>query len=229
MQVIKIVKFVFTLVGALLLALSAYLFEDTRTFVSEGEHGTGTVIDLLRSGEGTYAPRVRFETPEERVVEFTSSTSANPPAYEVGEEVDVIYPADRPVDARISGFMTLWGGALITGILGAVFFLIGGGMIVYGLLRNNRKAWLEKHGVAVKARLQQVERNMALEANGRHPFRISAQWKDPATQRIHIFLSENLWFDPSEYLAGQETVTVLINRDDPRKHHMDISFLPSMA
>jgi hypothetical protein len=229
MQALKIVKYVFTIVGILVLAISAYLFQDTRSFVRDGAHATGTVIDLLRTINGTYAPRVRFETPDERVIEFTSSTSANPPAYQQEEQVEVIYPADRPGDARISGFMTLWGASLITGILGGVFFLIGGGLFAFGLLRSNRKAWLEKHGISVKARVQQVELNTALESNGRNPYRISAQWKDPATNKIHVFLSDNLWFDPSEYLAGRETVTVLIKRDDPRKHHMDTTFLPTLA
>lgn len=229
MQALKIIKYVFTIVGILLLATSAYLFQDTRTFVRDGAHTTGMVIDLLRSNNGTYAPRVRFRTADERVIEFTSSTSANPPAYQQEEQVEVIYPVDRPGDARISGFMTLWGASLITGILGGVFFLIGGGLLAYGLLRSNRKAWLEKHGIPVTARLQQVELNTALESNGRNPYRISAQWKDPTTNRIHIFRSDNLWFDPSEFLAGQETVTVLIKRDDPRKHYMDITFLPTLA
>ncbi len=45
---------------------------------------------------------------------------------------------------------------------------------------------------------------------------------------VHVFKSQNLWFDPSAYV-NTDTVAVYIDEDNPRKCCMDISFLPKLA
>ncbi|MBQ3240682.1 MAG: hypothetical protein IJB00_05795 [Akkermansia sp.] len=42
----------------------------------------------------------------EQVYTIRSSLSSNPPAYEVGEKVEMLYPADKPEDAVPN---TFWG------------------------------------------------------------------------------------------------------------------------
>jgi hypothetical protein len=59
-------------------------------------------------------------------------------------------------------------------------------------------------------------------------YRICAQWTNPVTSEIHIFNSENIWFDPADHINTDE-VTVLIERDNPKKYYVDISFLPKVA
>jgi len=59
-------------------------------------------------------------------------------SYDKGEKVEVYYLPSKPRRAEINGFFSLWGGTTIVGVLGVVFFLIGGGMIVATTLKARR-------------------------------------------------------------------------------------------
>jgi len=71
------------------------------------------------------------------------------------------------------------------------------------------------------------DRNTGVEINGQNPWRISSQWLDPKTNMVRIFHSENLWFDPSGFMKRKK-VTVLLDPNNPKRYHMDISFLPDV-
>jgi hypothetical protein len=63
--------------------------------------------------------------------------------------------------------------------------------------------------------------------NGRSPYQIISQAPDPASNTVRVFESENIWFDPSEYIKS-ETIDVLLHPENPKKYVMDISFLPKL-
>jgi hypothetical protein len=83
-------------------------------------------------------------------------------------------------------------------------------------------------GVPVDADLQGVDTNTSLTVNGRNPFRITAQWQDPATSRVYVFVSHNIWFDPSKYVTGKN-IRVYIAPGNPKRYYVDLSFLPQLA
>ncbi|MDX1757914.1 MAG: DUF3592 domain-containing protein, partial [Marinobacter sp.] len=163
-----------------------------------------------------------------RQVEFKSSTGSNPPSYSRGELVPVLYEAENPASARINGFFSLWGGALIVGVLGLIFGGIGGGLLLQGALKQRSQAHLKQHGVQIHALVQNVEHNTGLKVNGRSPYRIVCQWQHPQTGQIHVFRSDNLWFDPSAHLPG-DTVPVLVDEANLKNYWVDTSFLPQVA
>ena len=44
---------------------------------------------------------------------------------------------------------------------------------------------------------------------------------------MRIFHSENLWFDPTRFVKRKQ-VTVLLDPNNPKRYHMDTSFLPEV-
>ena len=70
-----------------------------------------------------------------------------------------------------------------------------------------------------------VELNTNLEVNGRHPFCVLTQWKNPLTNAMHIFHSDNIWFDPPKYLEDTKII-VYMEKNNPKKYYLDLSFLP---
>jgi hypothetical protein len=50
--------------------------------------------------------------------------------------------------------------------------------------------------------------------NGRSPYRIYSQWQNPQTREVHVFKSECISFDPTEYVKG-EAIEVLIDPKTP--------------
>ncbi|MDV3504913.1 hypothetical protein [Marinobacter sp. M-5] len=61
--------------------------------------------------------------------------------------------------ARIDGFFSLWGIALIVGGIGAVFFPVGAGMFVVPALRNGKAETLVQSGQLVQGGYQRVGQN----------------------------------------------------------------------
>jgi hypothetical protein len=231
MRVIAIVKYVFTAVGILILGLAAYFYLDARSFVAESIETDGTVVrlDPVRSDNGTtYRPTVAFRTAQGEEIEFTSSTSSNPPAYARGESVRVLYRPAEPHSARINSYLFLWGASTAMTFLGGIFLAIGGGIILWTRVKRGRDDELRRSGVPIETEFQTVELNESLTVNGRHPFRVVTQWHNPATAKVHVFTSNNLWFNPTEYIKAKN-ITVYIERNNPKKYYVDLSFLPELA
>jgi hypothetical protein len=68
-------------------------------------------------------PVVEFTSADGTQRKFEDSTGSKPPAYEVGERVEVLYRADSPEDAKINSFSSLW---LLPLIFGGLGLLIAG-------------------------------------------------------------------------------------------------------
>lgn len=231
MKTLNIIKYVFAIVGACMLAGAFALYSSTSSFLERAVTTQGTVVELIRSRSSdsiSYYPIVEFTTTSGHAVEFQSNSGSNPPSYNRGEQVSVIYESSAPESAKIDSFFSLWGGATIVGGIGLVFGLIGGGMLAYGVVKRRSNAHLQKNGVEIQADFQGVEHNTSLTVNGRSPFNIVCQWLHPQTGELYIFRSENLWFDPSDHVE-YEKIPVLVDESNLKKYWVDTSFLPKLA
>jgi hypothetical protein len=118
---------------ALLVAgVSAYF---THSFKSAAIQTDGVVINLLESngsdGGTMYSPVFAFSDQNGETHEIHSSFASYPPSHSKGEKVIVYYPSDAPKNAKLDGFFSMWGLAVIAGIcsvsnyvMGLVFLLI---------------------------------------------------------------------------------------------------------
>jgi hypothetical protein len=108
----------------------------TRAFIAKAVETTGEVVELeeepaTEPGEPlTYRPVVSFVLDSKQRVRFKSMVHSNPPAYDVGESVSVLYEPNRPHEARIRSFTSLWLLALILIGLGLIFSVLGAGLLV---------------------------------------------------------------------------------------------------
>lgn len=233
----KVFLGIFLLLGLGMLAGGVYSFQSSQRFVAAAEMTTGSVVDLerreSRDSDGnrsiTYYPVVRYRLPNGGDHQFRSSTGSNPPSYRQGEEVEVLYLPDDPYQARINGFFSLWGLPVILSGMGLVFAGLPGALLFFSLRRRRIVEQVKASGKPVLATITGAERNTSLKVNGRSPFRISAQWESPTTGKLHVFHSDNLWFDPGEHLPEDKSVTVFIDANDPSRYWMDTRFLPELA
>ncbi len=233
-----LVQRLFLGLGVLGLVGAAFWANHTRSFLAHASHATGTVVNLVgrssgQSGSGqgrqaTWAPEVQFVSPDGRVHTFVSSTSSSPPAYDRGESVDVLFEASNPDGAKINGFISLWGGPLIITIMCSIFAAIGAVMLLVRRMGERKKSQLLVNGRPVQADIQSAQQNTRITVNGRHPYQLVCQWQDPITSRLHVFTSENIWFDPSKFIE-RDTATVYLDRRNPKRFYVDISFLPKLA
>ena len=223
-------SYIFLGIGCLMLVISVLLWISTKRFIARAATTHGTVVELIESRDNdgsTWKPVVRYQAPDGQVITYTANFSSNPPAYDVGETVEVMYAPDDPQDVKIRGFMSLWFAPTLLGGMGLIFGGVGGGILLARRGGERKKNYLMAYGNAIETDLQGVERNTTLEVNGRHPWRITSQWLDPVTNKLRVFYSENLWFDPSRFVTAKQ-VTVLLDPKDPKRYHMDLSFLPEL-
>lgn len=218
-------------IGAALLVGAAAIFVSGQRFEARALRAEGVVVRHVTSasddGGSTYCPVVRFGDAEGRQTEFTGRLCSQPRADAVGDKVAVLYRADRPDDARIDAFMERWFAALVVGGIGGVFLLVGACIVVPMLRRRRTAAHLLTAGRPIQADVVEVVRDGSLKVNGRSPWRIHAQWQDPATRKLHLFESDMLWFDPTEFTGDR--VTVLIEPGNPERYWIDTGFLPEVA
>jgi hypothetical protein len=229
MKTLSIIKYVFLTIGAIMLAGTFYLYQNQQDFLKKANTVQGTVIELVANrsdNSTTYTPVVAFKTKKGEEITYTSSVSSNPPSYSEGETVEILYDPADPKDASINGFASLWIGCLILGILGTIFFLIGFLMILFAKLKEKKKEYLKDNGKRILTKFDHVQLSN-FKVNGRSPFLIYSQWLNTNTNELHLFKSEDIWFDPTDYI-GTEPIKVMIDPANPKKYYMDISFLPKV-
>ncbi|MFJ3487341.1 DUF3592 domain-containing protein [Pseudomonas sp. NPDC090202] len=231
MRVFSLIKYIFLFLGIVTLVITAVTYQGRNDFLDSALPAEGIVVSFqVKRSDGStyYNPVVEFADRDGEKRSFVSSTGSNPPAYKKGESVDVLYAPHAPEEATINSFFELWGGVVISAILGTVFSSVGALMFLMARFKRKRKEQLMKIGVTVGAQLQSVERNGRFSMNGRNPYIITCQWTNPETYAIHRFESENIWFDPSEYIT-RETIDVYVKPGNLRVYYVDVSFLPEVA
>jgi hypothetical protein len=224
----KWISGIFLIIGLGLLVGAGFMWRSQADFAAHAARTDGTVIDTIyrsSSKGGSYYPQVEFKAPDGSAVHFTGRTGSNPASYSRGDRVTVMYRTDNPQDARIDSFFENWFGVLILGGLGAVFSLIGGGLIYGGLHTRQVNKWLAVNGMRVQAKFENVIHDTSLKINGRSPWRLICQWQHPVTQKVYVFKSANIWFDPASFVK-RDTLDVLVDMDNPKRYQVDISFLP---
>ena len=117
--------------------------------------------------------------------------------------------------------------------MGLVFAGIGQALFVafgrQGGSRGGTEAErLRAEGRRLMTTFQDVIVDGSFEEDGRNPYRIITPWRDPASNEVHVFKSEPLWFHPRDYIPSAE-IGVYVDPFDMTKYHMDTSFLPRLA
>ena len=224
----RVLVIVFTVVGIGLMAGGFFAGLKVHRFLEAAVSADGTVTGNVRAHGhrgNVFYPRVRFSTTDGQQISFVSGVGTNPALYGVGDPVPVIYDPHDPDHASIRSLVTLWLLPMILGGIGVVFSCVGGVLAIVKVSIARKNAWLSEHGLRIQAQFTGVFLNRSVRVNGIHPYRIQCQWLDPMTNRIRVFESTNLWFDPTAYITAK-TLDVLIDRDRPNRYMVDTAFLP---
>ena len=150
---------------------------------------------------------------------------ANPSLYSKDDKVIVLFNKQEPNNSKAVGFFSLWFTPTLLGAMGASFLFFTLLLFFIPWFNHRRNKNLKKHGLPVSAIFKSVIINDNINLNGVSPYQIITQWQDPATSDIFIFKSNNLWYDPTDYISTN-TFTVYIKENNPNYYFVDTSFLP---
>ncbi|MEQ7128677.1 DUF3592 domain-containing protein [Actinopolymorpha sp. B11F2] len=226
---------IFGLVGSILLVVTVWVVVSTVSFLSSAERLDGKVVELTEqtssssgsNGSGTaWYPTVEF-TVDGETYSFQSSQGSNPPAYEVGDTVEVAYDPDDPNDARLASVGAAYFVPLITGGLGIVFTPIGVTLFVKGRRILAQRAWLRRNGREIWAEIAHIGLEFNIRVNGRHPYVVHATWHDDQSGRTYTATSDYVRRDPGPGLRGQTHVRVLYDPADPDRNLLELGTRPT--
>lgn len=128
----RIIGLVCLLLAFAMGAIGAWLYARTSGFIAEAVSVEGTVVEVrpTQGSDGTsYHTVFEYEDADGRTHRKVTSWSSNPPAYAVGETVEVLYRPTDPADGRIRSFLSLWfipavvGGMALCPLIGGLFWI----------------------------------------------------------------------------------------------------------
>lgn len=129
---------VFGVIGLILLTIGIVGLNNTIQWVTEAERTDGTVVRIsaystVSDGVTTtmYSPVVSFIDKSGNQFTFSSNVSSSSVDYKTGDKIPVLYNRDKPEEARVKSFFSLWGVTLIVGGIGLIFTAMGVGYLIY--------------------------------------------------------------------------------------------------
>ena len=232
----RTLRFLLVVCGGLVVTGAVFALREYR-FINRAAHGRGTVVEVNRRTEhdkdGTHSyfyPVVEFRTQDDRIVRITSSVGSDPPAYEVGEAVPVLYDPAAPASGCIDSFIERWFVALLFSGLGLLFFTV---LSMWPLgsewIRRRQVKALLRGGRSIVTTFHSVEDLKHEDENGGYrTYRIVTEWRHPLSKNIVHFRSQLLSEDPTSRVA-KRLITVLVDPDNVRRYTMDLSFLQEQS
>lgn len=140
---------------AIILALPGIVFAfiggvwcfNVHNFVQSAEHTEGTVIELAENN-GSFSPVVEYADSQGQQHQYRSTARSNPPAYSVGDKVEILYERGRPDSANINHWVYLYLFPFIFFAIAAVDFMAVLGLSILAMLvsrwSGNRKNGTEQ-------------------------------------------------------------------------------------
>jgi hypothetical protein len=125
---------IMTLTFAVTILIAAGLLYSSKSRMANGPVVTGKVVSLTAQESarpGAQAPLVEFKTEKGDTVQVQSTRFTEPPAYAVGQAVEVRYDPQNPQNAAINVFAELWGLTAALGAFGGFALLVGAGLLLF--------------------------------------------------------------------------------------------------
>jgi Protein of unknown function (DUF3592) len=124
----------FFLIGLAVLVSGLFAVFKVRGQIANSVKATGTVIafgTIAGKSGYLYCPQVVFPIPGGRTIKFQSQTGTQPPSYNVGQKVQVVYEINNPQKAEIDSLMALWFAPGCMSLMGLLFSTLG--LMLFGI------------------------------------------------------------------------------------------------
>ena len=227
---LKTLGLLFAVLAGLLLVVGAGFAVWTLVFLNRSEVAAGTVIRLddegladRRSGARMTRPIIRFATASGARIEFAHRFASTPPAFDVGERVQVRYDPAAPASARIDSPVSLWLLPSLFGGLSASFGTVAIILIVLYTGHVRARAELVAHGLRHQGRVVTVERQYFTKGGDKRALRaVTVDAVDPATGTTRRFTRKGFRASDVDHLQPGDPMTVIVDTRDPENFALDL-------
>lgn len=126
--------FVLLALGSVLGYLSWSQYQKSQTLLTKGIRTKANVVayETSRGKNSTlYAPVFEYKDRSQEVITFTSSVKSSPPAYDLGQQVNIVYNTSNPQDVKIVSFWGLYAASVILLMIASPLLILGGSYLLY--------------------------------------------------------------------------------------------------
>ncbi len=182
-----------------------------------------------KSGKVSSYPIFKYQVKGQsfEVKSSTAITVGNRPLYPLGEITILTVDPKYPNNFVEEDLFSRWGWPVITGVFSLLLCLLSGSGIVNFYKKDKKKVWLACNGTSISAKVIEVELYPVNHQNSSRSYRITAQWLNPKTRKMHTFYSEDFWYDPSSCVNSE--IEVRIDRNNPTLYEMVVPKIPQAA
>lgn len=121
-------------IGLILIGIAVMQCKKMKKFLAIGIKTEAIVIKLepVRHTKGlSYRPILQYTDQTGRITTFQHKVGANPPAYKIGEKVEIIYNPNERREAKVISYWNLFLGIILLLIFASPCLIIGGGYLIY--------------------------------------------------------------------------------------------------
>lgn len=232
----RLVPRIILTIGVALLGVAAYLAWREWQFAQRAERADGKIVGVepgQELGSSDY-PLIRFATRDGHSVEFRANVTMRGAiqgpgfrGYQVGQHLPVLYDPAHPADAVVDEFLLRHVASIAVAAMGGLPAGIGGTLLWLARRNRRRLEGLRLTGRRVLARITAITVDRSTSVNGRHPWCIEAECRDPESGAARQFRSVHIWSDPAPFV--DRVVAVFVDARDPRRYAVDLDFLPAHA
>ncbi len=228
-------KNIFYFLSALILVIgipfavvSIFELKNTLNLLSNSHKTLGKIVGIeeerRRNSGDMYSPVIKYKSISGDEYVYHSSTKTGYTSYKIGQEIELIYDKNNPQNARVNSFLDIWFLTIIMGVGGWASTIGGIVLLLFTLKKKRLEGYLKNHGQKILTDFVDVGRGI-VEINGESGYVINCQWLNPQDNILYTFKSDDIWFDPTNYVKDKK-IEVLINPKDLSKYYVDLSFLP---
>jgi hypothetical protein len=116
---------VILVVGVAATLAGFYLIFDTVGLLNRSLKATATVTELKYNSDGLAYPVLQFSNYQGSIVTTRLNEAQKPPAYAVGDRVEIIYDSNSSSNVRVNSVFGIWLAPMLLTILGVVFLSTG--------------------------------------------------------------------------------------------------------
>jgi hypothetical protein len=203
------------------IAAGVYIYLEAKSFQKTAKVTVGTVVN---SGLSRYEIRYTSDDGIERIYKGNQSSKGR--THHNGDETKVFYKTDDPDTVRISDGVK-FGKKMV--FYTSLLLLFNVYSVYQGRKRDKSEYIFRTTGRKAEAQILKIDIDKTISIKGQNPYFLDCSWVDPITGREYTHTIRYVWKGPKILLAGRSSIDVYIDRNDPEKYFMDISFLGEVA
>lgn len=213
---------IFSLAATILGTVAYISYKKAHKLLHEGVKTTAMVEGSFTDNKGHTRYKLMYFDNQQNTHTYWMDKQSWTDPLNYGEKVPIYYLPEKP-DESTSGGIDAWFVTILLSVFFVVFGLIGYIGLGKQLLALNQKKYLHEWGINITARVDDVYKNYSVSVNNECPYIIRSTYKSPLDNKVYIFQSDNIWFNPAPYL--KDSIIVKVNPNDYTEYIVETDFL----